>query len=210
MIKNFNINKNSTQSGRSMIEMLGVLAIVGVLSVGGIAGYSKAMEKFKINKTIDQVSTIVANVRTLFAQQTSYGNMWTYEFKETGVVPDDIEFEISYYFNPFGGFLHVVSGNSVGLSEKNFAVLLGGLPKDVCIALASYDWGDLHSTGLAGITIGDNTYDVITYSNNYSTNSCALNNNKLYCLGTGKIPLTQAQQACSAIGNGAWFNLVYE
>ena len=31
--------------GRSMIEMLGVLSIVGVLSVGGIAGYSKAMEK---------------------------------------------------------------------------------------------------------------------------------------------------------------------
>ena len=38
--------------GRSMIEMLGVLAIVGVLSVGGIAGYSKAMTKWKINKTI--------------------------------------------------------------------------------------------------------------------------------------------------------------
>ena len=32
-------------SGRSMIEMLGVLAIIGVLSVGGIAGYSKAMQK---------------------------------------------------------------------------------------------------------------------------------------------------------------------
>ena len=30
--------------GRSMIEMLGVLAIIAVLSVGGIAGYSKAME----------------------------------------------------------------------------------------------------------------------------------------------------------------------
>ena len=28
------------ESGRSMIEMLGVLAIIGVLSVGGIAGYS--------------------------------------------------------------------------------------------------------------------------------------------------------------------------
>lgn len=39
------------QNGRSMIEMLGVLAIIGVLSVGGIAGYSKAMMKFKINKT---------------------------------------------------------------------------------------------------------------------------------------------------------------
>ena len=40
------------QCGRSMIEMLGVLAIIGVLSVGGIAGYSKAMTKWKINKTI--------------------------------------------------------------------------------------------------------------------------------------------------------------
>ena len=31
--------------GRSMVEMLGVLAIIGVLSVGAIAGYSKAMMK---------------------------------------------------------------------------------------------------------------------------------------------------------------------
>ena len=30
----------TSDSGRSMIEMLGVLAIIGVLSVGGIAGYS--------------------------------------------------------------------------------------------------------------------------------------------------------------------------
>ena len=27
------------ESGRSMVEMLGVLAIIGVLSIGGIAGY---------------------------------------------------------------------------------------------------------------------------------------------------------------------------
>ena len=37
------------QSGRSMIEMLGVLAIIAVLSVGGIAGYSKAMLAYKSN-----------------------------------------------------------------------------------------------------------------------------------------------------------------
>ena len=31
-------NIYTQESGRSMIEMLGVLAIIGVLSVGGIAG----------------------------------------------------------------------------------------------------------------------------------------------------------------------------
>ncbi len=45
--------------GRSMIEMLGVLAIVGVLSVGGIAGYSKAMEKFKVNKLLDEYTMLI-------------------------------------------------------------------------------------------------------------------------------------------------------
>ena len=48
-----------SQSGRSMIEMLGVLAIIGVLSVGSIAGYSKAMEKFKINKAIEEYSYLI-------------------------------------------------------------------------------------------------------------------------------------------------------
>ena len=45
--------------GRSMIEMLGVLAIIGVLSVGGIAGYSKAMEKWKIDKATEEYSHII-------------------------------------------------------------------------------------------------------------------------------------------------------
>lgn len=47
------------EKGRSMIEMLGVLAIIGVLSVGGISGYSRAMEKFKINKLVGEYSNVV-------------------------------------------------------------------------------------------------------------------------------------------------------
>ena len=48
-----------SQSGRSIIEMLGVLAIIGVLSIGGIAGYSKAMEKFKVNKLLDEYTMLL-------------------------------------------------------------------------------------------------------------------------------------------------------
>ena len=62
----------SVQNGRSMIEMLGVLAIIGVLSVGGIAGYSKAMQKYRINKAIEQITLIAGNVRSFFAPQRSY------------------------------------------------------------------------------------------------------------------------------------------
>lgn len=49
------------EKGRSMIEMLGVLAIIAVLTVGGIAGYSKAMQKWKSNLQLNMLSELIAN-----------------------------------------------------------------------------------------------------------------------------------------------------
>ena len=48
------VTRQTNPIGRSMIEMLGVLAIIAVLSVGGIAGYSKAMETYKLNRLVEQ------------------------------------------------------------------------------------------------------------------------------------------------------------
>lgn len=55
----------NNQFGRSMLEMLGVLAIIGVLSVGGIAGYSKAMEMWKISRQKQQTAEIFMQIITL-------------------------------------------------------------------------------------------------------------------------------------------------
>lgn len=45
----------SFETGRSMVEMLGVLAIIGVLSIGGIMGYSYGMDKYRANETINDI-----------------------------------------------------------------------------------------------------------------------------------------------------------
>ena len=55
-------NGDSLCAGRSMVEMLGVLAIIGVLSVGAIAGYSKAMMKYKLNKLASEYNYIIASL----------------------------------------------------------------------------------------------------------------------------------------------------
>ena len=47
------MNFKKLESGRSMVEMLGVLAIIGVLSVGGIAGYSLSMRRHRANAIVD-------------------------------------------------------------------------------------------------------------------------------------------------------------
>lgn len=47
-----------SQSGRSMVEMLGVLAIIGVLSIGGIAGYTMAMNRYRANEILNAASQV--------------------------------------------------------------------------------------------------------------------------------------------------------
>ena len=48
--------KRKSESGRSMVEMLGVLAIIGVLSIGGIAGYTMSMRKYRANQMADALN----------------------------------------------------------------------------------------------------------------------------------------------------------
>ena len=58
-----------TETGRSMTEMLGTLAIIGVLSIGGIAGYSYGMDKHRCNQTVNDMMLMGVDIIT----QTSRG-----------------------------------------------------------------------------------------------------------------------------------------
>lgn len=144
----------TNESGRSMIEMLGVLAIIGVLSVGGIAGYSKAMNKFKTNKVADNVSMMVANIKTMYAQQKTYGTLTNADAISLGVVPDELikNRAAGTLKNSFNGEVNIHSSESTtGGDNKAFVIFFGGLSKEACITLATNDWGSGYSSGLIAL-----------------------------------------------------------
>lgn len=72
--------KKINEYGRSMIEMLGVLAIIGVLSVGGISGYSKAMYKLKMNKTIDIFTRVLAEFQEFTSKRLDNGELEMFSY----------------------------------------------------------------------------------------------------------------------------------
>ena len=93
-----------SQSGRSMIEMLGVLAIIGVLSVGGIAGYSKAMEQYKINKAIDGYSHILFGIteHLQYIKKQKNGTHFNEFFRNINLLPPEWPYlhdNLGNYFN---------------------------------------------------------------------------------------------------------------
>ena len=82
-----------SENGRSMVEMLGVLAIIGVLSIGAIAGYSKAMMKYKLNKHAEQMNTVInAVARNLhsFNDIKQGGTILTETFIKMGEIPQEM------------------------------------------------------------------------------------------------------------------------
>ena len=51
------------QKGRSMLEMLAVLAIVGMLSIGGLASYSIAMNRLRTNSIMEYVTSCIVTAQ---------------------------------------------------------------------------------------------------------------------------------------------------
>ncbi len=163
------------ESGRSMIEMLGVLAIIGVLSIGGIAGYSKAMEKHKLNKFMSQLKQIVSNLYLVFESEKDFGLLVqaniTHKLK---IYPDEMYRsggssygwgDISTVYNAplqitpavtsvFDGYHpqwgYPMSHNETGLA---FFEIRTFVPSDVCISLLTYNWNDM---GVFGMGVEDN------------------------------------------------------
>ena len=94
------------QYGRSMIEMLGVLAIIGVLTVGSIAGYNKAMRRHLLNKQREQISYILSAVEThhdIFNASTYHGSGYLRQAIETfGWIPEEmIKDDSNYIYDVF-------------------------------------------------------------------------------------------------------------
>ena len=193
-------NTHTNESGRSMIEMLGVLAIIGVLSVGGIAGYSQAMSKFKVSKTTDQIQTMVTNIRTLFAGQRTYkglagsGDTNSKDFSTAhtmGILTDET-WDGNNASNAYGGSIIFTTPNS----HHNFAITYNGLPQDACTRMVMADWGDA-SSGLVGLVVkGTEQKD------GYSTGDLTFSTAKAGETGGFPVNLTDSVDACKEGASG--------
>ena len=145
------MNFKKSQSGRSMVEMLGVLAIIGVLSVGGIAGYSLAMRRHRANAVADIMTKYALVVYNKYQQELMDGTRSSstsnhsinMPFKSAGVgdLPAGVS-EISEY-------LTVISNEKTGIDAVQISARFDD--DRLCKAVGSITGADVtgcNSTGL--------------------------------------------------------------
>lgn len=215
------------QSGRSMMEMLGVIAIIGVLTVGGIAGYSKAMEKWHVNKTASQISYIVAHIRALYRGQMDYRGLDSTSapaiIDRTKAFPPEMGSN-GNYSNPFAGKVTAkVSGKDYADNKNDngeyishsddmaFTLTYTGIPRAACIGLATIDWGTGSNGGMVALGINIKLDKVTLHtclkSSNPSTSQTL--GNMIICEGDGVMSPTDASIGCSSEGNNTMYFKFY-
>lgn len=147
---------HTSESGRSMTEMLAVLAIIGVISIGGISGISFAMNMFRSNATQEMIETIAQNVSDLYAWDrelpTEAGDMCSRICRnktwDTSCTKSCGGSTQATYENPFGGDL-VIQEND----EATFNIQVTDIPAGICEDLKNKTWATVDPQDCVGTTL---------------------------------------------------------
>ena len=148
------ILEKKEQSGRSMIEILGVLAIGGILSVGSIVWYMLSLDKYRANELL-----YAANKRaTVVAERIIFGNKPSLsEFKDS-----------DFGYAVFDEQVYGESGTSLwGQTDRKFSLQIKGVDESVCQKMQTML--DDVIQGFSPEVCLDNSTVILTYNNNLST-----------------------------------------
>ncbi len=142
--KEFKQVQNQAQEGRSMIEMLGVLAIIGVLSIGGIAGYRMAMNRYQANQIANEINLMRTDAKMKVARGVDELLLGS---------PYDDEKHLNFGSNY--GIEIAYPIEILGETEKGYSFTLSNIPEGVCKPLVAL-LDNMDDT--ADIKIGDKSY----------------------------------------------------
>ena len=155
----------TNQIGRSMVEMLGVLAIIGVLSVGAIAGYSKAMNKYKLNKLRGQVVQVITNIQTWYMSVSK--NSWTTAVLNKLIILPEMG-NVNNCRHAMGGRCYI----GINQSERKYIKIgFQDLSYEACLDLAVLDLTGIRYSMMIN-ALNNTAYDGSTCNDEGGNNKC--------------------------------------
>lgn len=143
------------------------------LSVGGIAGYSEAIEKFKTNQLLNDLTHLVTNIQTISFNKNE--NKYSWINNSYGQLNNILgiynALDLDKYKHIFNSYIELSTGYGYRDNDQNsFSIILSGLPKQPCIEIAATYWGT--NTGFIGLSVGDHHGNSDVYFNKTLVENC--------------------------------------
>lgn len=151
--------KKSMESGRSMLEMMGVLAIIGVLSVGGFGMMTKMSNSRKTNAIMDEIGALASKTRGIvreYDEADGYSGMGGF-LVQSRAYPSEVEWDSTHnYFVGTDDVTYTVNKSTTDL----FEIEVAGVTAETCMEIVSANWGSVGTNGFVKLTVGNKTSSV--------------------------------------------------
>ena len=178
-------------NGRTMMEMIGVLSVVGLISVGGLTILTRAKSSYEFNQIASHAGELAASASNLSCQyDAAYGSYTRFLYKSEAF-PKALSYDGTQ--DKYTGVNDVVYKitSTTESGSAFFNLEMSNLSDDACLQLACIDWGKGQNNRLISITINSDT--ITTDSDDYPLSMGTASES---CLEAGNNTIKLKYRAC--------------
>ena len=153
------------QIGRSMIEMLAVLAVIGILSIGGVWGYRKAITKHLANSVVDDI-----NLSGFLIISELFNRL----------PDDDVGMDMTGRFDQKSPYTF----KAFAETDSSFEILVQGVPYSVCQEIIDRelkDFDEVRANGFAKQCTAEHDNEVSFFFDMNQSDRCSQDSDCGHC-----------------------------
>ena len=171
---------------------------------GFYEGYYNAMQQYKTNKVLDQISVLSANLRKVYVDSVNYGSLNNSLALSLNTVPTDMISENNKIIDAFGGSVEISSSPAFEGDDENlsFIIKFDNIPQEACHDIATSEW-DVNS-GMMGMGVNKNLDDLyLDETEDEKAEQCA--EEGILCAIEHAMHISEAVASCKDTGNTIYF-----
>ena len=148
----------SEQRGYTMIEVIALIAIVGLVTGGAVKALNKAFSRYKLTRANQQLVELQRNIDRRFVARPSYEGLSLELLHSENLLPKDMRYAGNKLYHRLSGEVKLnVGRNANGDDSSTYKISFSKLPKYACVELVMQNWGLNPTVSLDNISVGSNT-----------------------------------------------------
>lgn len=141
------------ESGYTLIESIGFIAVLTMLTVAIISLVSNMLDKYRVSRVTQQIVDIQKAIDYRFSSKEDYSDLTVKLLIDEKIIPGDMT-EGNKFFHAYKGDVKIKDARGSSVYEIEFA----GLPLQPCIELAMIDWTSGHNSHLLYMSVNGTNF----------------------------------------------------
>jgi len=151
--------KNTSQAGRTMIEIIGVLTVIGLVTVTIAKTASSMLERYRNSRMTMQIVELQRAIKNRFAIDEDFTDLTLQLLHDEKLVPSDLDWKNDSLYHKFGGTVtvgHNYTSTALDIkSGQTYYIQFTKVPQQACLDLLNIDWATDQYSDLVTIISGN-------------------------------------------------------